>query len=88
MERCPAPGETVLAHAVTRGCGGKGANQAAAAARAGARVVMVGCFGDDDGAPLLRAALEAGGPESWPGAGVNTLRFSVASPGKDGSGMW
>ena len=40
----PEPGETVLASAAaTFGAGGKGANQAVAAARLGAAVSMVGC---------------------------------------------
>lgn len=45
--RHPKTGETVLARGRTRGWGGKGGNQAVAAARAGAEVVMVGCVGDD-----------------------------------------
>ena len=45
--RLPGPGETVLAHDVRRGFGGKGANQAVAAAGAGAPVSLVGRLGDD-----------------------------------------
>lgn len=45
--RIPAPGETVLGGAFRQVAGGKGANQAVAAARAGSRVAMVGCVGDD-----------------------------------------
>lgn len=70
VETCPAPGETVLAHAVSRGCGGKGANQAVSAARAGARVLMVGCVGDDPGARLLRDALDAAGVDASGVVGV------------------
>lgn len=43
----PRPGETVLSPAHATAPGGKGANQAVAAARAGAEVVMVGCVGRD-----------------------------------------
>ncbi len=51
----PRPGETVLAHGMRKHAGGKGANQAVAAARMGGRVRFVGCVGDDDdGARLLR----------------------------------
>jgi len=46
--KLPKPGETLLGGAFTRGAGGKGANQAVAAARAGARVTFVGAHGDDD----------------------------------------
>ncbi len=49
VERLPRPGETVLVSAPTRRlAGGKGGNQAVAAAEAGARVVMVGAVGDDE----------------------------------------
>ncbi|MBT6203116.1 MAG: ribokinase [Rhodospirillaceae bacterium] len=43
----PQPGETVLSPSHAKAPGGKGANQAVAAARAGAEVVMVGCVGRD-----------------------------------------
>lgn len=44
----PKPGETVVMSEFFQGPGGKGANQAVAAARLGARVAMVGCVGDDE----------------------------------------
>lgn len=47
-ERLPRPGETVSDGTFARFGGGKGANQAVAAARAGAHVQMVGLVGDDD----------------------------------------
>ncbi len=56
VDRLPAPGETVLGGDLMRACGGKGANQAVAAARAGAEVAFVGRVGDDE---FGRAALGA-----------------------------
>ena len=47
VPRIPAPGETVAARGVETGLGGKGANQAVAAARAGARVHLIGAVGRD-----------------------------------------
>ncbi len=44
----PEPGETVMCDTYFEGPGGKGANQAVAAARLGARVAIIGCVGKDD----------------------------------------
>ncbi|WP_296139230.1 ribokinase [uncultured Tessaracoccus sp.] len=62
IERFPVEGETLLARSLHRGPGGKGANQAVAAARAGgAPVAFLGAVGDDDhGRMLERALVEAG----------------------------
>src|SRR4051812_49789030 len=48
LDRLPAPGETVIGGRFARHGGGKGANQAVAAARAGADVRFVGAVGADD----------------------------------------
>lgn len=57
----PAPGETVLAGSFARHHGGKGANAAVAAARAGASVAMIGAVGTDaDGDAALAALTEDG----------------------------
>jgi len=61
VQRIPRPGETVLSGAMTRGPGGKGANQAVASARAGARTAMVASLGVDDAGDLLRDALSDAG---------------------------
>lgn len=47
VDRMPGPGETLEAPTFEMGCGGKGANQAVAAARLGADVMMVTRVGDD-----------------------------------------
>jgi ribokinase len=56
-ERLPMPGETVLGGTFSRFHGGKGGNQAVAAARLGAAVMLVAALGDDDLAHDARAAL-------------------------------
>src|SRR5438552_1268719 len=61
LPRLPRPGETLPAHDLQTVPGGKGANQAVAAARLGARVTMVGRVGDDAFGPRLHAGLEAAG---------------------------
>jgi ribokinase len=65
-ERLPRPGETISGARFARVAGGKGANQAVAAARLGAEVVMVGCVGQDElAAPALAGLREAGVEERW-----------------------
>ncbi|WP_434590224.1 ribokinase [Pseudomonas sp. R4-83] len=57
--RLPVGGETLIGHSFATVSGGKGANQAVAAARLGAQVAMVGCVGNDDYGVQLRDALLA-----------------------------
>ncbi|AOE61310.1 ribokinase [Pseudomonas corrugata] len=59
--RLPRGGETLIGHSFSTIAGGKGANQAVAAARLGAQVSMVGCVGSDAYGQELRGALLAEG---------------------------
>jgi ribokinase len=73
-DRLPEPGETVLGGRFATHDGGKGANQAVAAARAGARVVMIGAVGHDAHGARGLAALEAEGVD------VSGIRQVEAEP--------
>jgi ribokinase len=70
-ERLPRPGETVTGATFSQIPGGKGANQAVAAARLGATVTMIGCVGDDEFADLALVELRA--------AGVNLTRLKTVT---------
>lgn len=78
VDTLPQPGETVLAASFRSTPGGKGANQAVAAARAGARVHFVGAVGDDRAALALRDHLT--------GNGVGTDGL-ITLPGPSGSAV-
>lgn len=62
--RYPVPGETVIGSAFQTFPGGKGANQAVAAARLGAQVVMLGRVGEDDFGDSLIEAMKADGVDT------------------------
>ncbi|MGW0436847.1 ribokinase [Micromonospora sp. NPDC003197] len=93
----PRPGETVLGHGFDTVPGGKGANQAVAAARAGGECAFVGAVGQDGFAGQLRDNLAAAGVDvtrlrSVPGpSGVALIavdtsaeNFIVVAPGANG----
>lgn len=62
--RLPAPGETILGSAFSTAPGGKGANQAVAAAKLGAPVKMIGRLGADEFGHALRSTLSAVGVDT------------------------
>jgi ribokinase len=64
VERIPQPGETLLADSIATYPGGKGLNQAVAAARAGARTVFIGALGDDENGARLAATMTDAGIDS------------------------
>lgn len=61
VDKHPLPGETILGHSYETGTGGKGSNQAVAAARAGASVMFVSAVGGDSAGAEMLADLEAKG---------------------------
>ena len=71
VDRLPEAGVTVLAHGRASGFGGKGANQAVAAATAGARTAMIGRLGDD--------AMGAAYRERLAGFGIDVHHLRVTS---------
>jgi len=77
VDRFPRPGETLSASALTSSIGGKGANQAVAAACAGARVQMTAMVGADDEGEAARRALR--------GAGVDTTGVHRTSDAPTGT---
>ncbi len=73
-ERLPRPGETVLGTSYAEHAGGKGLNQAVAAARAGARTSFCGAVGDDAAADQLLAVIAADGIDA------NSIRRLAGQP--------
>ena len=85
-ERLPADGETVVGDRFVTYPGGKGANQAVAASRMGARSAMVGRVGDDMFGPQLTDLLQSAGVETGAvgvSAGTNS-GIAVISVGEGG----
>ncbi|MEE1842248.1 ribokinase [Streptomyces sp. NPDC007076] len=64
VDRAPERGETVTGRELRTVPGGKGANQAVAAARAGGQVTMIGAVGDDEYGTELRSGLEHAGVDT------------------------
>jgi ribokinase len=98
VDRLPLPGETLIGSSMTLSPGGKGANQAVAAARRGARTVMIGAVGDDgradDALPYLRSSgVDVSGVDTVPGptglaivsVGGDSENTIVVVPGANGA---
>lgn len=84
----PAPGETISGGDLARYHGGKGANQAVAAARLGQRVAFAGCVGDDEaGRELLeglaRDRVDASNVRSLQGVPSGTALIAVSEEGEN-----
>ncbi|HJW41089.1 MAG TPA: ribokinase [Rhizomicrobium sp.] len=77
--RLPKPGETVLGERIVFSPGGKGANQAVAAARLGARVSLIGRVGEDPFGRELRAFLAT--------EGVDIARVGVSATLQTGAAI-
>ena len=82
-DRWAKPGETIFGNRLTVNPGGKGANQAVAAARLGAEVKMVGCIGDDVYGQLVLKALKENNVDATyvkvlPGENSGTVHITVA----------
>ncbi|AKL64234.1 MULTISPECIES: ribokinase [Streptomyces] len=80
----PSPGETLLGRTAYVTLGGKGANQAAAAASGGVRTAMIARVGEDAEADRARARLVAGGVDveavtTVPGAETGTAWITTAA---------
>jgi len=86
--RFPQPGETLSGHDFAWHVGGKGANQAVAASRLGARVALVGALGDDEYGGAVRGALAAEGVDlahvrCIPGGSTGVAVITVADGGEN-----
>jgi ribokinase len=88
VERRPAPGETVTDARLATHSGGKGANQAAAAALLGASVAFLGRVGDDGfGGPLVRSLSDKGVDttlvQEVPGSSTGAAFITVTPDGEN-----
>lgn len=83
----PRPGETIASSGLTRGLGGKGGNQAIAAARAGAVVALIGAVGDDaagrEALATLGADLDVTGLAVRAGQATGAATVLVADDGEN-----
>ena len=88
VPRCPKEGESLIGSAFRTVCGGKGANQAVAAARLGARTWFAGCVGDDAFGAMERESLTEAGVDvayltTHPSEPTGTALICVAETGQN-----
>ena len=79
VDRLPRPGETVTGRGFATVPGGKGANQAVAAARLGAKTAMVGRVGEDGFGRILRDRLKA--------ENINVSAFCTSNTASTGTAL-
>ena len=79
VDHLPVPGETVGNANLAKAHGGKGANQAVAAARAGGDVTFITCIGDDDDGKKMA--------DSFREDGINTDHLSVIPEAPTGTAL-
>lgn len=87
-ERLPRPGETLVGHDFAQLAGGKGANQAVAAARLGAEVALIGRVGDDPFGREMLARIQTEGIDTrhvrtTPECGTGLAAIQVAADGQN-----
>ncbi|WP_130832829.1 ribokinase [[Erwinia] mediterraneensis] len=88
----PRPGETVIGKQYQIAFGGKGANQAVAAGRAGASIAFIACVGDDDTGERIRQQLmqdriDTSPVETVPGATTGVAMIFVNADGENSIGI-
>ena len=81
VKRMPLPGETIAALSKTNAAGGKGANQAVAAARSGAETAFVGQVGDDAGGGRGRRRAGDAAPADAESVGGGGVRYGGGAHG-------
>ncbi|MBY6186140.1 ribokinase [Marinobacter hydrocarbonoclasticus] len=93
VDHFPRPGETLTANQYQTVAGGKGANQAVAAARLGARTTLIGCVGEDAigtqmVAQLAADGIDTGAIDAVPGQSTGLAMIYVDSKGENSIGIW
>lgn len=78
INQFPQPGETVIGKQYTVAFGGKGANQAVAAGRAGANISFIACVGDDDIGERVRQQLTSDNIDTSPVEAIADTTTGVA----------